>query len=237
MKTSSKLLLGLLLGLVVASFGTTLSLRQQYDALDKSDKYGRWKKVSLSAFRAIKISGPYERSVEIERAATTRLLVDTLSVGTDTKAGYVARVVNDTLLLTLSIDLGERLATDFKREDYQDFRPAIRVQCPALTSVTTVDASANVANFSGATLTLTQLGKQGGISLKGMRFQQLTALLVGSNHLTINKDSTRIGQAAITLRDSSSLHQYSDFSKGFTLDAAPGTLLQLTGKAMAQVRQ
>ncbi|CCH01596.1 hypothetical protein FAES_3589 [Fibrella aestuarina BUZ 2] len=233
MKTSSKLLLGLLLGLVVATFGATISLRRQYDALDKSDKYGRWKKVPLAAFRAIKISGPFERSVEIERAATTRLLVDTLSVGTDTKAGYVANVVNDTLLLTLKPEPQRRPSTDYEGA----YRPAIRVQCPALTSLTTIDASAQLSDFAGATLTLTQLGKTGDLSLKKVQFQQLTALLAGKNHLTIAKDGNRIEQAAITLRDSSSLHQYNEFSKGFTLDAAPGTSLQLTGKAMAQVRK
>ncbi|MEZ0610321.1 hypothetical protein ACAW74_17530 [Fibrella sp. WM1] len=233
MKTSSKLLLGLLLGLIIASFGAAISLRQQYDALDKSDKYGRWKKVALPPFRAIKISGPSGRSVDIERAATTRLLVDTLNVDTELGAGYVAKVVNDTLLLTLTSDTHQRPSTDYEA----DYRPTIRVQCPALTSVTTIDASAQVGDFSGATLTLAQLGKTGDISLKKVQFQQLTASLAGKNHLTITKDGNRIGQAAIMLRDSSHLYQHSDFSQGFTLDAAPGTLVQLTGKAMGQVRK
>lgn len=233
MTLSSKLLLGLLLGLIVAMFGATISLRRQYDALDKSDKYGRWKKIELPSFRAIKISGASTGpNVEIERAATSRLLVDTLNAGTK-KAGYVARVVNDTLLLMLAPDRSDRPTTNYEAK----FKPRIRVQCPVLTSLNTTEASAVVDGFTGESLTLGQRGNRSEVNLKRVRFQQLTASLAGRSQLTITKEGNQIETAAITLRDSSRLHQHTDFGKSFTLDAAPGTLLLLTGKAMAQAQQ
>ena len=79
MKTSLKLLIGLALTLLIAMFGAAISLRNQYDKLDKSDKYASWQKKSLPAFRAVHITGPSAALVQIEPGSTPRLLSDSLA--------------------------------------------------------------------------------------------------------------------------------------------------------------
>lgn len=234
MKTSTKLLIGLFLMLVVAMFGAGASLRRQYDSIDKTDKYARWKKTSLSPFRAIRISGPTMASVHIESGSTSRLLVDTLDRDwPQLKDQFSAQVTNDTLLLVFKPD-PTRLPNsnpDGRRS------PSLLIQCPQITGLTTVNANAQLSGFKGTSLVISQQGSRGELHLTDIRVQELTASLSGRNILMIDPGTNQIEQAAITLRDSTQLTHFNDFSKGFTLNAAPGTTVQLTGKALQQIRQ
>lgn len=233
MKTSIKLLIGLALTLVIAMFGAAISLRSQYDKLDKNDKYAGWQKELLPLFRAVHITGPSAAIVQIEPGAITRLLVDSLRASNRTT--YTYRVERDTLFLQLNL-MNDWI---FRVEDEDDewHNPQIVVQVPALTAVSTQNALCQIHDLNGDVLTLKQAGKGGRIILEHLKFNQLTASLSGKNQLVLYGINNRIANANITARDSSRLFQYTNFQQGLTLTADPTAKLRLTGKALQQIQQ
>ena len=233
MKTSLKLLIGLALTLLVTMFGAAISLRNQYDKLDKSDKYASWQKKPLPAFRAVKITGPSAALVQIEPGARPRLLADSLSILKTTT--YTYRVERDTLFLQLAPLEGR----NFRVEDEDDERhnPQIVVQVPTLTAVSTVNALCQIHDFKGDILTLKQGGNGGKILIEHLRMNQLTALLSAKNQLVLYGINNRIDRANITARDTARVFQYTNFREGLTLTTDSTVELRLTGKALQQVQQ
>lgn len=232
MKTSIKLLIGLALTLIVVMFGAAVTLRSQYDKLDKTDKYARWQKKPLPAFQAVAITGPSAAIVQIEPGATTRLLADTL--GRWKKPTYTYRVERDTLFLQLNPVDGWNL--DVHDEDDEWHSPQIVVQLPALTAVSTTNVLCQIHDFNGAILRVNLAGKGGRTAFEHLKYNQLTATMLGHNQLTLYGINNTIAQATISARDSSRLFQYTDFTQGLTITADPAATLRLTGKALQQVK-
>ena len=233
MKTSFKLLISLALGLIVAMFGAAISIRQQYDSIDKSDPYARWQKQVIPSFRVVQVIGPSAAIVQIEPGNTTRILAD--SVNEWRALQYTQRVAHDTLFLAIKPKIGGQLPLE--DDDDQWSNAQLIVQTSMLLAVITHDANCRVSDFLGNVLTLTQNGKAGRITLEHLDYKQLNASLSGKNQLTIRPEQNRLGHANITVRDSARLYQYSDFTSGFTLQADSTTMLRLTGKALRQMRE
>ncbi|XWW45153.1 hypothetical protein JYG30_20830 [Fibrella sp. USSR17] len=233
MKTSIKLLLGLALALIVSMFGAAISLRSQYDKIDKSDSYARWQKKPLPTFHSVHISGPSAAVVQIEPGSTTRLLAD--SVNGLRRASFTFRVERDTLFLNLDQTGGWLFRVD--DEDAEWHSPQLVVQLPKLESVTTSNANSQIHGFNGDKLTLKQQ-ERGGITLiEQVRFAQFSASLSGRSQLVLNQINNQFKQGRISVRDSARLFQYTDFKEGLTLEASPTATLRLTGKALQQSRQ
>jgi hypothetical protein len=233
MKTSLKLLIGTLLLLIVAMFGAAISVRKQYDSLDKTDRYARWKKEALPPFRVVQLVGPSAAVVQIEAAGANRLLHDPLN-SSDTKPIYTAKVERDTLFLKINPVEGWQFRPDDEDDDIHGTQ--IVVQCNALRAIETIDAHCQLDNYTiGDSLTIRQRGKGGRMVLDYVKFKQLTASLSGKSQLTTSRLNTKIGQATISLADSARLHQYSDFPSGLSLSASPTASLRLTGRAVQQL--
>jgi len=232
MTTSVKLLLGLALCLLVAMFGAATSIRQQFDSIDKSDKYARWQKKPLPPFHSVQIAGPSAAVVQIEPGKTTRLLAD--SVQTWKRATYAIRVERDTLFLDVNPVAGWPFDEYVNSEEWND--PQFVVQLPQLVSVSTRNAICQVQDFTGTVLTLQQRIR-GNILVKHLTYNQLHASISGRNHLEIYGKRNRIGKGVITARDSSYFKQETNFLDGLTLSVDPSVKLELTGKALQQVQQ
>ncbi|NOQ71547.1 MAG: hypothetical protein GQ574_06075 [Crocinitomix sp.] len=97
MKTSIKLLLGLLLVIMGGLFYVKYDLKQQYKSLDTSDPYFGFEKTEGLQFSHIKIEGGNNSHLYIEPAATNRLLIEK---GLLSDVSY--SVVNDTLMINYS---------------------------------------------------------------------------------------------------------------------------------------
>lgn len=233
MKTSIKLLIILALGLLVALFGAAISIRQQFDSIDKNDPYARWQKKSLPTFSAIQITGPSALMVQIEPGNTTRLLADTLNKWR--QVAYTYHVDRDTLFLTIAPAAGWLLRPEDTDDEWRN--PQLIVQAPALTAVSATNAVCQISDLQGNLLTLTQGGKAGRMTLEHLNYNQLNASLSSQCQLTIRSFNNRISRANITVRDSARLFQYSDFTNGFTLQADSTAMLRLTGKALRQMRE
>ena len=233
MKTSVKLLLGLLLAFIMAMFGAAVSVKKQYDQLDKSDKYARWQKRPLAPFRVVQLTGPSAALVQIEPGNSPRILSDSLSQWR--KTSYTQRVERDTLFLQIEPAEG----WNFRPEDTDDewHGPQLVVQVPALDAVSTQNAICQITGFRGRTLTLQQRGAGGRTAVENLTLDQLTAILSGKNQLTLYGINNRISTGTFAIRDSARLFQYTDFTQGMTLDASPMATLRLTGKAMQQAKQ
>ncbi|MEZ0483686.1 hypothetical protein [Fibrella aquatica] len=233
MKTSIKLLIGLALFLVVTMFGAAVSIRHQFDSIDKSDKYARWQKKPLPAFQNVHISGPSAAIVQIEPGKTPRLLAD--SLGEWKRPTYTYKVERDTLFLKVNPVDG----WSFRVEDEDDewHSPQLVVQLPTLQAVSTVNALCQIHEFEGDALTVNQSGKGGITLIEHVRYNQLTASLTGRNQLVLYGINNNIQKGTITARDSSRLFQYTDFKQGLILTADPTAKLRLTGKALQQVKE
>ncbi|MBO0936848.1 hypothetical protein J2I47_09860 [Fibrella sp. HMF5335] len=233
MKLSLKLLIALTLTLIVGMFGAAISMRRQYDLLDKSDPYARWQKKSLPAFSVVEITGPSSAMVQIEPGKTSRLLIDS-SLNHSGKDGYTYRVQHDTLFMHMTP------VTDwnFRPEDDDDNWHGVQyvVQVPSLKALLTVNAYCQLCDVITPTLTLQQRGIGGRLTLNHVQTKYLTASLSGRNQLTFQEFNNQIAQANITVRDSARLHQYSNFSNGLTLQADSTAQLRLTGKALRQAK-
>ena len=234
MKTSVKLLLALALTLIVGMFGAAMSIRHQYDSLDKLDPYARWQKRPLPAFSVVHLSGPSSAMVQVEPGKTSRLLVDS-ALNHSGSDGFTYHVERDTLFMQMAP------VKDwyFRPEDEDDYWHGVQyvVQTPSLKAISTVNAYCQLCDVITPTLTLQQRGSGGRLTLNHVQTKQLTASLSGKNQLTFQEFNNQIDRASITVRDSARLHQYSDFTKGFTLQADSTAQLRLTGKALRQVRE
>lgn len=233
MKTSTKLLISLAIGLVIAMFGAAVSIRHQYDSIDKKDKYSRWQKKPLPVFHTVEITGPSVAVVQIEPGMTTRLLTD--SLGLWKKTTYTYRVGHDTLFLAINPVEGWAFNVDDEEDTW--LNPQVVVQLPVLKGVSTVNAFCQIHNFKGDVLTLKQVGKGGSTVVQHLTYNQLNASLSGHNQLTLRSTNNTIARATITARDSSRLFQYSNFKQGLTLIADPTARIRLTGKAVQQLQQ
>ncbi|WP_375445074.1 hypothetical protein [uncultured Fibrella sp.] len=233
MKTSIKLLLGLALALIIAMFGAAISIRHQFDSIDKSDKYSRWQKKPLSTFHAVQITGPSAAVVQIEPGNSTRLLADTINPWK--KSTYSYRVERDTLFLHVNPAEGWSFRVDDEDDEWHN--PQFVVQLPLLQAVSTINANCQIHEFKGDGLTLTQRGKGGTTLVEHVRFNQLTALLSGRNQLVLRDSTNSLVKGAITARDSSRLFQYTNFQQGLSIVTDPTVKLRLTGKALQQIQQ
>ena len=97
MKTSIKLLLGLLLLIIGGLYYVKYDLKQHYKTLDTSDPYFGYEKMEGLVFSHIKIEGGNRSHVYIEPAETNRLLIEK-----EVSADISYTVVNDTLLISYS---------------------------------------------------------------------------------------------------------------------------------------
>ncbi len=233
MKTSIKLLIGLALGLVASMFGAAISIRQQFDKMDKSDVYSRWQQKQLPPFQAVHITGPSAAIVQIEPGTATRLLADSLN--DRKKTTYTYKVERDTLFLHLNPM--EDWDFNVRDESHDWYLPQIVVQSPTLTSVSTTDANCQIHYIKGDVLTLSQRGRGGSVAIENMQLRQLAASLSARSQLTLYGINNKIKQGVITVRDSARLFQYTDFTQGLTIKADPTAQLQLTGKALQQIQQ
>ena len=233
MKTSTRLLIALALTLLIAMFGAAISMRRQYDSFDKSDPYARWQKKPLPPFSVISITGPSSAMVQVEPGKTCRLLVDS-SLNHSGKDGYTYRVERDTLFMVMKpVD-----RWDFRPDDDDDNWHGVQyvVQTPALKALSTMNTYCQLCDVITPALTLQQRGTGGRLTLNHVQTRQLIASLSGKNQLTFQEFNNQIDRADITVRDSARLHQYSDFTNGFTLQADSTAQLRLTGKALRQVK-
>jgi hypothetical protein len=233
MKNSLKLLTGTLLVIVVAMFGAAVSLRKQYDSFDKTDRYARWKKQALGTFRAVQIEGASWAMVQLEPGKAARLLTDTLDQADG--LSYTHKVARDTLFLRIDPVDGWQFRPD--DEDDAIRGPQLVVQSPTLTAVSTRNANCQILDHTGTSLAIEQRGLGGRTLLEHVKYEQLTASLSGRNQLTLAHFNNKISNASITLTDSARLHQYCDVSGTFSLRAAPGTSVRLTGRAVQQVNK
>jgi hypothetical protein len=232
MKTSVKLLLGTLLLVVAAMFGAAISLRKQYDAIDKTDPYARWKKIPLGTFRAVSINAQSPMLVQVERGDVPQLLED--SQNRWQEAAYTYKVERDTLFLTLNAAKDWYLNPEDTNDDIETAR--LVVQMPMLQAVSTLNANCQILDHTGTSLSIEQRGRGGRTLLEHVRYEQLTARLTGLNQLTVRAMNNKITNAAITLADSARLHQYSNIAGTFSVDAAPGTSVRLTGQTLTKVK-
>lgn len=238
MKTSVKLLLGLLLGLIVAMFGAAISISHQLDKLDKKDAYAQWKKTPLSAFRAIHITGPSPAVVQIEPGPAPRLVINPQNDPEETT--YTYRVERDTLFLHLnpvvSSDYLDAYYTwnDLQRE-WED--PQIVVQLPGLTAVSTNQARCQIRQLSGDSLAVNQQGQEGYILLDKLVVGQLNASLSGHSRLVVFGSGSQIGRGIFAVRDKAQLFQYAAYPQGLTITADSTAQLHLMGKSFQQMRQ
>ncbi|RYF65283.1 MAG: hypothetical protein EOO39_25130 [Cytophagaceae bacterium] len=233
MKTSIKLLIGLALSLVIAMFGAAVSIRHQFDSIDKSDPYSRWQKKELPLFHSVQITGPSAATVQVEPGKTTRLLFDSLANWK--KPTYTYKVERDTLFLQLNPAEGWLFRADDEDDEWHN--PQLVVQMPSLQAVSTVNANCQIHEFKGDVLTINQEGKGGSTLVEQVKLNQLTASLSGRNQLVLYGINNNIQKGTITARDSSRLFQYTDFKQGLMLTASPTAKLRLTGKALQQAQE
>ena len=232
MKTSSKLLIALAICLVAAMFIAAISIRHQYDSIDKNDLYTRWKKQPLSPFRVLQVSGPSAARLQVEPGKTARMLADTLN--DQSHVVYTTRVLHDTLFL--HIEAINDWPLDPNDLDDGAYYPQLIVQTPTLMAVQVQNANCQIVDVQSESLVIRQLGEAGKVRLANLHVGQLTASLQAHNQLTIAAPANDIANATITVSDSARLFQYVDFRRGMTLTASPAATLRLTGKALRQVR-
>jgi hypothetical protein len=66
MKTSNQLLIGLLVIIFAAIFGTATVLKNVYEGIDKDDPYYGYSTEALAEFTAVKLEGKYPNLIQIQ---------------------------------------------------------------------------------------------------------------------------------------------------------------------------
>ena len=122
MKTSNRLLIGLIIIIFAAIFGTATVLKGEYEKIDKDDPYYGYTSDTLSDFSAIRIEGKYPGLIQIQQADKYEIK----RTG-PTAAEFQWNIRNDTLVLTHpATELPERFVAEYVLTD----RPNVYIMAP-----------------------------------------------------------------------------------------------------------
>lgn len=221
MKTSNILLTVAVALFVLVSLSSNLVLKNQFDKIDKNDKFYGFTKHPVSAFRYVHLKGKGFALTQIESGTSPEIRMLTLPQYMDLKMS------GDTLVMTYKPDweLGYQ-----PRGGGFGSLPSIYIIAPKLEGIISDNVRCVVKDYRFDDLTVIQKGD--GLLLNNSSVRNFTATISDYAYLKLNPDS-RIETANIDIRDSSTLNAEKDIFKDFhaRIDSSayismPGSMLK-----------
>ena len=217
MKASNILLTAIFSFIFLASIGSNLILKNEYDKIDRTDRFSEYDKEALKPFKYVKLQGKAIGLTAIQQGTSyeMRIIVD---------HKYLSwKNVGDTLEVTYKRDWnGAKIGPDRLSES----TPSIYIMAPKISGVTSVENNYLLKGWKNSDISLHQ--NNGVIMLSDNYLNNLTARLYSESYLRID-GSNKINNSNIEVRDSSTLHVEKNIFKSFHTSFDSSAVITLPG--------
>jgi hypothetical protein len=191
MKTSNQLLIGLIVIIFAAIFGTATILKGEYEKIDKDDPFYGYTTEVLGDFNAIRIEGSYPGLIQIQHGEKFEIKKRGPSA-----EDFQWNIQNDTLILIHSAaEFPERFVT----ESILASRSNFYIMAPSLTSIQS-EAICRLNGWQLPTLELEQKGQGSGMALTESSIGKLSATVSQGGMIRVEQ-TNQIKQATVEVRD------------------------------------
>ncbi|MEM9675164.1 MAG: hypothetical protein AAF992_21400 [Bacteroidota bacterium] len=191
MRTSNQLLIGLIIILFAAIFGTALVLKGEFEKIDKDDPFYGYTYEPLEKFSAVRIEGKYPGLVQIQYSEEYEIRQRGPSA-----EDFKWNIRNDTLILVHSAtEYPPRFVTERILSNKSNFY----ILAPSLTSVQS-EAICRLKDWQLSTLELAQKGEGSGMALTESSIGKLSASVLQGGMIRIEQ-ANQIQQATVEVRD------------------------------------
>ncbi|MEM6841145.1 MAG: hypothetical protein AAF944_18355 [Bacteroidota bacterium] len=192
MKTSNQLLIGLIIILFAAIFGTATVLKSEYEKIDKDNPYYGYTSEALDNFSAIRIEGKYPGLIQIQYAEK----YEVKRRGSSAEE-FQWSIQNDTLILTHP---GAEFPERFVAERILSNKSNFYIMAPNLTAVHSASSACKLSGWQLSALRLEQQGQGSGMALTESEVDNLTAKITQGGMIRIEQPN-QIKRATVEVRD------------------------------------
>lgn len=228
MKTSNILLTLIAIFFFGSIVGTSMIMKQQYDAIDFDDPFHGLKRNDLPFFGAVRLEGNYHGLVEI-RPGEKHEMIHYANLN-----NLRWEVKQDTLFINYT---GEaRRGQNFSERTFENNHPSAYVLVPSVSSVVSEGMSLRINGLTADHFQARFNGKSGGISFKDNTFKNLSAQAGDKGILQLEKDN-RIDKASINAEDESQLTILGQNIDSLQLIAGPQAKIQLPGALLEKIKR
>ena len=227
MKTSNRLLLGLLAIIFVAIGATAMVLKAEFEKIDTDDPFYGYTLENPPPFRAVRLTGNYQALVQLQPGDEYAIRMNNYS-----KKGTTWDVSGDTLVV--SFDFPTRQPPPDFHYAFYDRSASVYITLPYLSSLTAAGITTKLIGWQQDSLRLTTQGTQRGLLLTGSNLNQLVATTTQGGFTLLESDN-EIVRAQVAVRDSSSFTAKYDVIDSLNLLADSTAQVELPGSLLRKV--
>ena len=226
MKTSNLLLLGLLLLLFIAMIGVDLSLKKEFERIDRNDPYYGYSRDSLKPFKYVKLSGSNFTLTQIQPGKQFEIRKSDFEEYTkNSKIEW--EVISDTLYVNFIKSKEYNPSFNIYQELNQGV--GIYILAPKLSGINSAEIVCKVNKWPSGDFNVIQSGS--GMHLLNNSFDHLDIVSRKRGYVAI-LDGNRLGNTKVQVRDTSSFRADKDVFKSFQMQADSMTSVTLPGSLL-----
>ncbi|WP_234734458.1 hypothetical protein [Tellurirhabdus bombi] len=230
MKTSNKLLIGLLAVVVLAMFGFNTVLKSEYKKIDLTDEFYGFDRQTVAPFKVIKIEGSNHQFVEIRSGKDYAFRLEKHHQE-DSKVTH--RVVGDTLVVTIPIP-----------KDYRPYeagtssrwgKPVAYIIAPSLEGIRVSGATGKLANWQANDLNVIVSDSAGGLLLEKTNIRNLRATVEKTSLLEAGRPN-QIGNATISVKNNARFISRTAQIDALSVQADTSAMVELPGALLSKLK-
>lgn len=230
MKKSNILLIALVAFSFLALIGTGLSLKSQFDKIDRNDPYYGFKKTNLENFKYVKLSGNYLGITQIQEGTKAEILINT------------GKLLDGNPIIDWNID-NDTLMVNYKNENDKKFpfgqyifsqAPNVYIILPKLSAIVSNGIPTIIQGWNTDSLTIKQ--KNFAVILRDNTIKHLFTQTEAGAHLVI-QDKNTIDHSLINAKDSSIVKIDKDVFKTFQLETDSTVKMNIPQSVIKKMKQ
>jgi hypothetical protein len=224
MKKSNILLTCLIAFTFLAMIGSGLSVKSEFDKIDRNDPYSGFQKTALADFKYVKLTGNYYGMTSVSNGPKSEIKV--WDIKNDDKSPVVTwTIISDTLVVNYRKD-GEKAISD--RNSFNQ-TPNVYIVVPKLSGVYSDGILTAIQGVKADSLSIVQRGF--GVILRDNQLRQLTASVHAGANL-IMESKNQMSQTTIHATDSCSVQIDKDVFNSFSLKTDNSVQVKLPGSLL-----
>ncbi|MCE7040948.1 hypothetical protein [Dyadobacter sp. CY312] len=227
MKKSNILIVCLIAFSFIAMIGSGLSLKTQFDKIDRNDPYAGFEKTKLKDFKYVKLSGNYYGLTRITYGSEPEIKVLDMK-NTDNSPIVSWKMSGDTLMVDYKLK-GQK--AEFGEYSYGS-SPNVYIMVSKLSGVNSNGITTAIQGVKADSFLLEQKGF--GVTLKDNDIKQLSTTIHSGANLTIEAKN-KLDQTTLYVKDSSSVRIDQDVFHSFRLKADPSVQINLPGSLIKKM--
>ncbi|WP_149242907.1 hypothetical protein [Dyadobacter sp. 32] len=222
MKTSNKLLTGLLAIILLFGFTSNMVLKGEFDKIDRNNPFAGYRKEALKSFRYIHVEGKVLGYTQIQPGKDFEIQTAVAPEEIEW------RIQNDTLRVRYKNDVGKNYPPDYNFER----APITYIRASTLYGIKSVSTACKVRDWTLDSLSLYQQGQD--MQVEQNKVDTLTVNLEKQASFRILKNN-KVNSASVIVRDNSDFVT-EDVYKTLSITADSTTRVNLPGNLLKQAK-